>query len=67
MFIQMTVSASVGGLHMKGPVFDDSSAQIGLYLIDDVAYVYFEGIGGLRFVDIDLRHETTPQEKLKRG
>ena len=45
--IQMTATASVGGAHTKGPIFDDSGAQIGLYLIDGVAYVDFEGIGGL--------------------
>ena len=65
--IQMTAMASVGGAHTKGPIFDDSGAQIGLYLIDGVAYVDFEGIGGLRLVGIDLRLKKTPQEKVQRG
>ena len=35
----MTAKASVGDAHTKGQFFDDSGSQIGLYLIDGVAWV----------------------------
>lgn len=57
----MTATASVGGAHTKGPIFDDSGAQIGLYMIDGVAYVHFEGIGSLLLVGIELRPKKTAQ------
>ena len=65
--IKMTATASVGGAHTKGPIFHDSGAQIGLYLIDGVADVDFKNIGGLRLVGIDLRLKKTSQEKVLRG
>ena len=37
--IQMIATALVDGVHTKVPIFDDSGAQIVLYLIDGVAYV----------------------------
>ena len=40
----MTVTASVGGAHTKGPIFDDYVAEIGLYLIDGVADFNFDSI-----------------------
>ena len=49
---QMTATASMGVAHTKSPIFDDSGAQIGLYLIDGVAYVNFESIGGLETLSI---------------
>ena len=52
--IQMTATASVGDTHTKGQIFDESSAQIGKYLIDSVAYVEFEA-------------KKTPEEKVQRG
>lgn len=51
----------------KGPIFYDSGAQIGLYMIDGVAYVHFEGIGSLLLVGIELRPKKTAQEKAQRG
>lgn len=58
--------ASVGGAHTKGLHFFDSGAQIGLYLIDGLACVDFEGMGGLRLVGKHNRLNKTPQEKVQR-
>ena len=62
--VQMSVTASLGGVHSKCSTFHDSGAQIRLNLTDGMGYVGFEDRRGLWIIPTQLRLNKTPQEKV---